>query len=150
MPMSPSSNALIRHRLAVFLGILLLVISVSGWACLSPIYRKNLYLFAVGAASGRNTNADSDEISSSLSASSGDEDDDDNGEDGGIKPKPEWSVSYIGGDPCGSKYNDNPFDAQGTKPGLPDDMKARIQAMADKRIQESEEDAANKKQGDNC
>ena len=24
----------------------------------------------------------------------------------------EWGVSYIGGDPCGSKYNTDPFDAQ--------------------------------------
>ena len=48
----------------------------------------------------------------------------------------EWGVSYIGGDPCGSKYNTDPFDASSSaassKPGLPDSMKARIQLKADK------------------
>jgi hypothetical protein len=44
---------------------------------------------------------------------------------------PQWGVSYIGGDPCGSKYNDDPFDVQVQKPGMPDDMKARIQALVD-------------------
>ena len=33
------------------------------------------------------------------------------------QPKAEYGVSYIGGDPCGSKYNDDPFDVQVTKPG---------------------------------
>ena len=48
----------------------------------------------------------------------------------------EWGVSYIGEDPCGSKYNTDPFDASSSaassKPGLPDSMKARIQLKADK------------------
>mmetsp|Transcript_32797 Transcript_32797/g.37964 ORF Transcript_32797/g.37964 Transcript_32797/m.37964 type:complete len:116 (-) Transcript_32797:9-356(-) len=45
-----------------------------------------------------------------------------------------WGVSYIGGDPCSSKYNDDPFDASKRieKPGLPDDMKARIDALVEK------------------
>ena len=51
-------------------------------------------------------------------------------------PKPEWGVSYIGGDPCGSKYNDDPFDTQVQKPGMPDDMKARIQALVDQKVAE--------------
>eukprot|EP00587_Corethron_hystrix_P010299 CAMPEP_0113320646 /NCGR_PEP_ID=MMETSP0010_2-20120614/14390_1 /TAXON_ID=216773 ORGANISM="Corethron hystrix, Strain 308" /NCGR_SAMPLE_ID=MMETSP0010_2 /ASSEMBLY_ACC=CAM_ASM_000155 /LENGTH=128 /DNA_ID=CAMNT_0000178507 /DNA_START=84 /DNA_END=470 /DNA_ORIENTATION=+ /assembly_acc=CAM_ASM_000155 len=49
-----------------------------------------------------------------------------------------YGVSFIGGDPCGSKYNDDPFDANApdnSKPGFPDDMKARIAAMAAERIQ---------------
>jgi len=54
----------------------------------------------------------------------------------------EYGVSYIGGDPCGSKYNDDPFDAQVTKPGMPNDMKARIQALADKKIVAAEKAAA--------
>lgn len=33
------------------------------------------------------------------------------------EPKVEYGVSYIGGDPCGSKYNNDPFDAQVQKPG---------------------------------
>mmetsp|Transcript_23399 Transcript_23399/g.34541 ORF Transcript_23399/g.34541 Transcript_23399/m.34541 type:complete len:114 (+) Transcript_23399:40-381(+) len=56
--------------------------------------------------------------------------------------KAEYGVSYIGGDPCGSKYNDDPFEAQVQKPGLPDDMKARIQALADKK--KAEKKAATK------
>lgn len=43
-----------------------------------------------------------------------------------------FGVSFIGGDPCGSKYNDDPFDASKdvVKPGMPDEMKDRIAAMA--------------------
>jgi hypothetical protein len=60
----------------------------------------------------------------------------------------EWGVSYIGGDPCGSKYNDDPFDANKSsssnsnsnfKPGLPDDMKARIQALAEQKLRQREQ-----------
>lgn len=54
----------------------------------------------------------------------------------------EYGVSYIGGDPCGSKYNDDPFDAQVTKPGMPDDMKARIKALAHKKTVAAEKAAA--------
>ena len=57
----------------------------------------------------------------------------------------EWGVSYIGGDPCGSKYNDDPFDANkssSNKPGFPDDMKARIQALAEKKLRERERESA--------
>ena len=50
----------------------------------------------------------------------------------------EWGVSYIGGDPCGSKYNNDPFDNKPSKPGFPDDMKARIEAMAEQKRRESE------------
>jgi|EP00979_Chaetoceros_neogracilis_P012229 hypothetical protein len=55
------------------------------------------------------------------------------------KDPTEWGVSYIGGDPCGSKYNDDPFDATPTKPGFPDDMKARIEALAEQKRRESDE-----------
>ena len=53
----------------------------------------------------------------------------------------EWGVSYIGGDPCGSKYNTDPFDASAkiTKPGMPDSMKARIAAKAEERLRQAEE-----------
>lgn len=55
-----------------------------------------------------------------------------------------YGVSYIGGDPCGSKYNDDPFDvdssndAAGFRPGLPDDMKDRIAALVARRKMSSE------------
>lgn len=48
-------------------------------------------------------------------------------------------VSYIGGDPCGSKYNSDPFDTKSSKPGLPDDMKSRIQAIAEQKIKSMKE-----------
>mmetsp|Transcript_8307 Transcript_8307/g.20527 ORF Transcript_8307/g.20527 Transcript_8307/m.20527 type:complete len:129 (-) Transcript_8307:143-529(-) len=52
----------------------------------------------------------------------------------------EWGVSYIGGDPCGSKYNSDPFDKKPSdKPGMPDDMKARIAALAQKKLREESE-----------
>jgi hypothetical protein len=49
------------------------------------------------------------------------------------------------GDPCGSKYNNDPFEdvnaanddaTRVQKPGLPDDMKARIQALVDENKQQ--------------
>lgn len=58
----------------------------------------------------------------------------------GSKPAVEWGVSYIGGDPCGSKYNSDPFDKKPSdKPGMPDDMKARIAALAQKKLEEESE-----------
>ncbi|KAL3797049.1 hypothetical protein ACHAWO_006685 [Cyclotella atomus] len=48
------------------------------------------------------------------------------------QPSAAFGVSFIGGDPCGSKYNDDPFGASKdvVKPGMPDEMKDRIAAMA--------------------
>ena len=57
------------------------------------------------------------------------------------KDEVEWGVSYIGGEPCGSKYNNDPFDTKPSKPGFPDDMKARIEAMAEAKRKEIEEKA---------
>ena len=54
-----------------------------------------------------------------------------------------FGVSYIGGDPCGSKYNTDPFDVseeKSFKPGFPDDMKARIAALAAKKLEERKDD----------
>mmetsp|Transcript_2980 Transcript_2980/g.5499 ORF Transcript_2980/g.5499 Transcript_2980/m.5499 type:complete len:122 (-) Transcript_2980:251-616(-) len=51
-------------------------------------------------------------------------------------PSPEWGASYIGGDPCGSKYNTDPHDAKIQKPGMPSDMKQRIAALAAKKRRE--------------
>jgi len=61
-------------------------------------------------------------------------------------PKAVYGVSYIGGDPCGSKYNDDPFDTQVQKPGMPDDMKARIQALVDKKVVEEKQQAKQKQE----
>ena len=57
-----------------------------------------------------------------------------------IQPRVEFGVSYIGGDPCGSKYNSDPFDTKISKPGMPHDMKARIQALAEKKMKKSSEE----------
>ena len=57
--------------------------------------------------------------------------------------QPQYGVSYIGGDPCGSRYNDDPFDTKVSKPGMPDDMKARIQALAEKKMKEKAEETQN-------
>ena len=60
-----------------------------------------------------------------------------------VEPQAVYGVSYIGGDPCGSKYNDDPFDAaaQITKPGMPDDAKERIRLLAEKMKRKQEEEA---------
>ncbi|CAJ1965833.1 unnamed protein product [Cylindrotheca closterium] len=73
-----------------------------------------------------------------LYASDNNDNDDDNNliENEQGEQKAEFGVSYIGGDPCGSKYNNDPFDVQVQKPGMPDDMKARIQALVDKKVAE--------------
>jgi len=55
-------------------------------------------------------------------------------------PDSVYGVSFMGGDPCGSKYNDDPFDAtKDTKPGFPEDMKARIAALAEQQKKEMKE-----------
>ena len=58
-----------------------------------------------------------------------------------VEPQALYGVSYIGGDPCGSKYNDDPFDAavQITKPGMPDDAKERIRLLAEKLKRKEDE-----------
>jgi hypothetical protein len=61
--------------------------------------------------------------------------------------EPQYGVSFIGGDPCGSKLNDDPHDVKMQKPGMPDDMKARIQALTEKRKRE-EEKAQKKKENE--
>lgn len=72
---------------------------------------------------------------------------DDEKDDGVVVPQASYGVSFMGGDPCGSKYNDDPFDAtKAKKPGIPDDMKARIAALAEKKKRETAqraEDEAN-------
>lgn len=52
-----------------------------------------------------------------------------------VVPQANYGVSFMGGDPCGSKYNDDPFDAAKSdkKPGIPDDVKARIAALAEQK-----------------
>jgi hypothetical protein len=68
-------------------------------------------------------------------------------EDSDDSYEPQFGVSYIGGDPCGSKYNTDPHnESRVERPGMPDSMKARIQALVDQRKQqkESEEKEADK------
>lgn len=77
-----------------------------------------------------------------LESSPTDDDDDDDSSES-TKPPVEWGVSFIGGDPCGSKYNNDPFDKQVQKPGMPDDMKARIAAGAARRLQKEAEEKEN-------
>ena len=55
------------------------------------------------------------------------------------KSETEWGVSYIGGDPCGSKYNTDPHAMEISKPGMPDDMKARIQKLAEEKLRKQQE-----------
>jgi hypothetical protein len=83
----------------------------------NPQYRSRGPIIATGRALDAASPADDDEVNSDSTAV-------------------EWGVSFIGGDPCGSKYNNDPFAADVQKPGMPDDMKARIAALAAKRLKE--------------
>ena len=62
-----------------------------------------------------------------------------------VEPRAVYGVSYIGGDPCGSKYNDDPFDAaaqsDSSRPGMPDDAKERIRLLAERMKRKQEEEA---------
>ena len=62
-----------------------------------------------------------------------------------VEPRAVYGVSYIGGDPCGSKYNDDPFDAAAqsdrSRPGMPDDAKERIRLLAERMKRRQEEEA---------
>ena len=68
----------------------------------------------------------------------------DDQEDGTYKPT--YGDSFIGGDPCGSKYNTDPHDAKVEKPGMPDSMKARIQFLVDQKTKKEEEETAKQRQ----
>ncbi len=86
---------------------------------------------------GQNSDVDANANTNADDANADADDDADNNDIELEKPyQAQYGVSYIGGDPCGSKYNDDPFDVQVTKPGMPDDMKARIQALAEKKKKE--------------
>ena len=160
----------VRRRILALLLLIVLSLSIlqvaSGWLLLSPLLlpktttikisslsSSSLYLSNTISAQksitsrsfptllfqskNNNQNVDGDEDKNS-------NDDDSNNSD--VKlisevKEAEWGVSYIGGDPCGSKYNDDPFDANkssSNKPGFPDDMKARILALAEQKLRERE------------
>ena len=112
-------------RLFLYLSILSTIIfAVSAWVPSHQMVR-----FIVDQSLGHNTPR-----SASLLAKKSDDTDlmKDNTENDSSAT---YGVSFIGGDPCGSKYNDDPFDAtkeESFKPGFPDDMKARIEALAKK------------------
>jgi len=89
----------------------------TGWSTLPSVTQLNHKTVALFRSSKRNDASDdssADPIAPPSTASFG--------------------VSYIGGDPCGSKYNDDPFDVHANddvgKPGMPEEMKDRIAAMA--------------------
>ena len=86
------------------------------------------------------TNLDAEKTKDTTTNNEGDPDNNIAKDDAEGKNTIEWGVSYIGGDPCGSKYNNDPFDKNPSdKPGLPDDMKARIAALAEKKLREEQE-----------
>ena len=49
-----------------------------------------------------------------------------------VEEEREWGISYLGGDPCSSNHNTDPFDEQDSKPDAWEDMKKRIQAIVDR------------------
>ena len=50
-------------------------------------------------------------------------------------------ISLFCKDPCGSKYNDDPFDVSDNfKPGLPDNMKDRIAELAKQKAAKEEKE----------
>ena len=90
-------------------------------------------------------------VSSDADAANSKDDDDDSKDSNNIvnidnvEPRAVYGVSYIGGDPCGSKYNDDPFDAaaqsDSSRPGMPDDAKERIRLLAERMKRKQEEEA---------
>ena len=62
------------------------------------------------------------------------------------KKEDEWVPweGGLGGDPCSSTYNTDPFDEQGDKPDAWEEMKKRIQAKVD-RDKKAEEEMQGKK-----
>ncbi len=51
----------------------------------------------------------------------------------GLPEDDQWGQSFIGQDVCGSKYNDDPFSEQGSKPSAWDEMKRRIDRIEQMR-----------------
>mmetsp|Transcript_22316 Transcript_22316/g.27357 ORF Transcript_22316/g.27357 Transcript_22316/m.27357 type:complete len:107 (-) Transcript_22316:79-399(-) len=93
----------------IFPGVLVLSTGVSSWTIhLTPLQNRKHSITVLNAEERSDENNDSSS----------------------------YGVSWIGGDPCASKYNNDPFDTQVTKPGMPQDMKERIQALAEKKIKE--------------
>ena len=160
----------VRRRILALLLLIVLSLSIlqvaSGWLLLSPLLLPKTTKIKISSPSSSSLYF-SNTISTQKSITSrsfptllfqsknnnqnvdGDEDNDSNDDDSNNSDvilfsevkNAEWGVSYIGGDPCGSKYNDDPFDANkssSNKPGFPDDMKARIQALAEQKLRERE------------
>ena len=164
----------VRRRILALLLLIVLSLSIlqvaSGWLLLSPLLLPKTTTIKISSSSSSSLYL-SNTISTQKSITSrsfptllfqsknnnqnidGDEDknsNDDDSNNSDVKllsevKEVEWGVSYIGGDPCGSKYNDDPFDANkssSNKPGFPDDMKARIQALAEQKLRERERESA--------
>ena len=54
-------------------------------------------------------------------------------------PSPEkdddmFGVSFMGGDPCASSYNDDPFDEQDARPDAMAELRRRVKALEDARL----------------
>mmetsp|Transcript_10298 Transcript_10298/g.14549 ORF Transcript_10298/g.14549 Transcript_10298/m.14549 type:complete len:127 (+) Transcript_10298:84-464(+) len=118
---------MVTRPLLLGLSLYITAATTSAWTAISPSTRSHSVTQLQDAAS---TSEPGDETFSSRRPTC----ENDN------KQQQEWGVSYIGGDPCGSKYNDDPFDAaaKSSKPGMPDDMKARIQALAEQKLRDAE------------
>ena len=43
-------------------------------------------------------------------------------------------MSFMGGDPCASSYNDDPFDEQDAKPDALAELRRRVKALEDARL----------------
>ncbi|OEU10698.1 hypothetical protein FRACYDRAFT_246451 [Fragilariopsis cylindrus CCMP1102] len=156
----------VRRRILALLLLIVLSLSIlqvaNGWLLLSPLLLPKTTTRKISSSSSSSLYL-SNTISTQISITSrsfptllfqsknnnqnidGDEDKNKNSNDDDSSIEAEWGVSYIGGDPCGSKYNDDPFDANksaSNKPGFPDDMKARIQALAEQKLRERESESA--------
>lgn len=91
------------------------------WSTQIPFHHRHLNIRTVlHGSKNEATSSDSDRLNQIIKTAND------------APPAATYGVSYIGGDPCGSKYNDDPFDASVdvVKPGMPDEMKIRIAAMA--------------------
>ena len=50
----------------------------------------------------------------------------------------EFGVSFMGGVPCASPYNDDPFDEQDSKPDAMAELRRRVKALEDKTAELTE------------
>ena len=51
-----------------------------------------------------------------------------------------FGMSFMGGDPCASSYNDDPFDEQDAKPDALAELRRRVKALEDARLAKADAD----------